>query len=183
MLLDYIPLCKGKVKVPKDLDPRKFLLNTPLLPDNITFEGPRLARIPHLKLEHWDLVDHEKFPHLATENYMKRVFYKESGVTALELVEWIRGVDQSGLLNLLWVSHYHCFNINMIVIKYLLTLVHDYCFWLSTSIPITNMLNHQITPFPHSRLNPTKEFGKKMSECDITDKMKDKFKLMKNLHG
>lgn len=50
-LLDYIPLRKGKLKVPKDPNVGQFLLNTPLLPENLTFEGSRLAWIPHLKLE------------------------------------------------------------------------------------------------------------------------------------
>jgi len=75
------------VKVLKDTDARKFSLNTPLLLENITFEGPRLAQLSHLKLEYWDLTDHERFRHLATNTFMKRVFYKESGVTTLELVE------------------------------------------------------------------------------------------------
>lgn len=64
------------MKVPKDPDAGKFLLNTPLLLENITFEGLCSARILHLKLEHWDLVDYERFPHLAIENYLERVFYK-----------------------------------------------------------------------------------------------------------
>lgn len=75
-LPNYIPPHKEKVKVPKDLDGGKFLLNTPLLLKNITSEVLHLARIPHLKLEDWDLVDHERFLHLETENNMKRVFYK-----------------------------------------------------------------------------------------------------------
>lgn len=36
-LLDYIPPCKGKVKVPKDPDVGKFLLNTLMLPESISF--------------------------------------------------------------------------------------------------------------------------------------------------
>lgn len=47
----YIPRRKGKVKVPKDPDVGQFSLNTPLILKNITFEGPRLARVSHLKLE------------------------------------------------------------------------------------------------------------------------------------
>lgn len=82
-LLEYIPPCKGKVNVLKDLDVGQFLLNTPLLPENITFEILCLARISHLKLKDWDLVDHGQFPHLATDTFMQKVFYKESGVTAL----------------------------------------------------------------------------------------------------
>jgi len=50
-LPDYILPHKGKVKFPKDTDAGKFLLNTPLLPEAITFEGLCLAWIPHLKME------------------------------------------------------------------------------------------------------------------------------------
>lgn len=74
--LEYIPLCKGKVKASKDLDAEKFSIHTPLLPKNITFEGPCLARVPILKMEDWDFADNERFPHLMMENYMKWVYYK-----------------------------------------------------------------------------------------------------------
>jgi len=114
---------------------------------------------------------------------MKRVFYKEPSVTALELFNWICEVNQSGLLNLLWVPHYHQSNINLIVIKQFLTLVHDGCLWLSTPIPITYTLIHRITLLPHSGLNLAKEFGRKMSEHDLTEKMKVKFKLVNKLCG
>lgn len=50
-LSDYTPPCKGKVKVPKDPNVGKFLLNTSLPPKGITFEGPRLVQIPHINLE------------------------------------------------------------------------------------------------------------------------------------
>lgn len=73
----------------------------PLLQEAITFEGPRLVRVPHLKLKDWDFGDIERFPHLATNTFIKRVFYKESDVTVLEPVEWIHGVNKVGLLNLL----------------------------------------------------------------------------------
>lgn len=64
-----------------------------------------------------------------------------------------------------------------------LTLVHDGFLWMSTLIPIIDMLIHRITLLPHLGLNPAKEFGGKTSERDIEEKMKDKFKLMKKLHG
>ena len=137
------------MKVPKDLDEGQFLLNTLLLPKNLPFEGSCLVQIPQLKLEDLDLADHERFPHLATDTFMRRVFYKESGVTLLELVEWIHGFNKSGLLNLLWMPQYHRSNINLIVIKQLLTMVHDRCLWLSVAIPITDMMIHQITLLLH----------------------------------
>lgn len=49
-------------------------------------------------------------------------------------------------------------------------------------IPITDMLIHQIKLFPNSGLNPAKAFGRKTSECDLVENMKNKFKLVKKLH-
>jgi len=46
--LDYIPPCKGKVKITKGLDVEKLLIHTPLLSESITFEGLNLSWIPHL---------------------------------------------------------------------------------------------------------------------------------------
>lgn len=113
---------------------------------------------------------------------MKHVFYKESGVTTLEPVKWIRGVEKAGLLNLLWVLHYHCAPINLIFIKLLLCLVHDRFLWLGDLIPITDMLIHRITLLPHSGLNLAKAFEGKTSKCDLAERIKDKFKLVKKLH-
>lgn len=67
---EYIPPCRGKVKIQKDPDEGKFMLNTPLLPENIAFKGPCLVHIRHLKLEDWDLADTERFPYLATNSFM-----------------------------------------------------------------------------------------------------------------
>jgi len=63
-LPEYVPLRKPKSKVPKDIDESKTPIQTPLPPDEITFDAPRLARVLIFKLEDWDMVDHEKFPAL-----------------------------------------------------------------------------------------------------------------------
>lgn len=60
-LPEYIPPRKGKAKVMKDLDTGKFLVSTPLLPEQVVFEGPRLSHIPLLKMEDWDLTDTQSF--------------------------------------------------------------------------------------------------------------------------
>jgi len=39
----YVPPLKCKAKVPKDIDERKSSLQTPLLPDDIIFEGAHLG--------------------------------------------------------------------------------------------------------------------------------------------
>ena len=100
-LLEYVPPCKAKSNVPKDTDESKTPLKTPLLPDEINFDGMRLARMQILKLEDLDLVKHEKFPHLVTKQLMCHIIETNTGMTALELWMWLRGVDKAGLLNLL----------------------------------------------------------------------------------
>jgi len=65
-LLEYITLQKGITKVTKDLDSENFMISTPLLPEQVEFEGPPLVHVPVLKMEDWELVDHERFLHLAT---------------------------------------------------------------------------------------------------------------------
>lgn len=80
-ILEYNPPQKGKTKVTKDPDPGKFWVDTPLLLEQVTFEGPKFAYIPLLKMEDWDLADHEKFLHLATHKYMKNIYYDETRVT------------------------------------------------------------------------------------------------------
>lgn len=62
------------MKVPKDLEEGKFILNTSLLPKKIMFEGPRLVRLPHIKLEDWDLANTKQFPHLDIDNFMHILF-------------------------------------------------------------------------------------------------------------
>lgn len=66
-LPEYVPPRKPKSKVPKDIDESETPLQTPLLPDEITFDGSHLAWVPILKHEDWDMTDHEKFLHLVIE--------------------------------------------------------------------------------------------------------------------
>jgi len=58
-------------------------LQTPLLPDEIIFEGPCLVKFPLLKIEEWDLAEHEKFPHLVTEQMMHCIID-----TTIERTNW-----------------------------------------------------------------------------------------------
>lgn len=182
-LPEYIHSHRGKMKVLKDIDESKVTLHTPLLPDQIVFEGPRLGHIPLLKLEDLDLDDAKCFPHLAMDQLMHRVFYKDSGVTTLDPRKWVKGVDKVGLLNMLQVPHYNRTPITMVVIKQLLCLLHDGCLWLEDSIPITDILIHRITQLPHSGENSAISFGGKTGERNLAKAMKDKFKHAKKPHS
>lgn len=104
-------------------------------------------------------------------------------MTALESRRWLRGVDKAGLLNMLLVSHYNRTPITVLVIKQLLCLVHDGYLWLEETIPITDKLIHRITQLPYTGANPTMMFGAKGGEQDLTEAMKEKFKLVKKSCG
>ncbi len=73
--------------------------------------------MPILKLEYWDLVDHEKFPHLATEKLMCHIIDINMGMTTLEPWRWLKGVEKAGFLNLLWVPQYNYTSVTVLVIK------------------------------------------------------------------
>ena len=93
----YFPPSKPSAKLIRDPKDTKFNTFTSLLPKKVPFEGV-LGKILQLKMEDWDLADHTKFPHLVTYKYMKRVYYKEIGVTMSEMEEWVCGVEKSWLL-------------------------------------------------------------------------------------
>lgn len=56
------------------------------------------VRIPALKLEDWDLTNQNKFPHLATHKYKMKIYYEEIGVTRLETMKWVKGIEHAELL-------------------------------------------------------------------------------------
>jgi len=102
---------------------------------------------------------------------------------ALELWKWLRGVDKVGLLNLLWVPHYNCTRVIVLVIKQLLCLVHDGYLWLEEPIHITNRLIHRITQVLYTGENPAMMFGRKGGKQAILEAMEEKFKLVKKPQG
>lgn len=85
-----------------------------------------------LKLEDWDLTDHEKFPRLAIHKYMTKIYYEEMGLTQFEPMKWVHSVEQAGLLYILLMKHYHHSAINTVCVRQLLTLVHDGVTGIST---------------------------------------------------
>lgn len=112
---------------------------------------------------------------------MHWVLDKNTGLMALEPWKWLRSIDKARLLNLLWVLHYNCTPITMVVIKQLLCLVHDGFLCLEEPIPITDMVIHKITRLPYTRENLAMEFGKKAGEYVLAEAMKEKLKLVKKL--
>lgn len=80
-----------------------------------------------IKMEDWDLEDHEKFPQLSLDKYLAKIYYEETEVTQLEPMKWVLRVEKAGLLNVLWILHFIRMIINTACVQKLLMLVNDGC--------------------------------------------------------
>ena len=92
-------------------------------------------------------------------------------------------MEKAGLLNLLRVSHFHHAPITIFIIRQLLFLVHDGCFWLEEPIPITVDLIHHISWLPCKGEDPADISEGKSSDLAIAEAMKKKCKLKKKKRG
>ena len=83
----------------------------------------------------------------------------EAGTTFLEVKQWVAGLEQAGLLNMLNVPHFgHSTQVTMVV-KQLLALVHDGNLWIgSHKIAIGGQLIHKITGLSKEGTDPGIEF-------------------------
>ena len=61
MLPAYMPPIKLGAKPVKPKE-GKFSTYTPLLPEEVPFEGEVLGKIPQLKMEDWDFNERSKYP-------------------------------------------------------------------------------------------------------------------------
>ena len=95
---------------------------------------------------------------------MKKIYYEETGVTWLEPMKWVKGVEQAGILHMLFIQHFHRSIISTICVRQLLALVHYGCLWLREPIPATDILIHSITKLPYKGADPAKEFEGKSGE-------------------
>lgn len=142
----YVPLRKGKAKVPTNLDDIDNLLITLSLLKGVLVEITMTRCISTMKFEYWDLTDTTKFPHLATSELMEQS--AEGTVTTLQPKEWMRKVEKAELLCLLSIPHFLWPPITILVIRQLLCLVHDGYLWLDKPIHITIEPIHRISLLP-----------------------------------
>jgi hypothetical protein len=84
-----------------------------------------------------DVVDVTKFSDLASQNYLESRGEGPSGMTLLEPTQWILGLYNTGIMNLLDVPHFGRGNHINTCVKQLLALVHDGILWMDRPVPIT----------------------------------------------
>lgn len=136
----YMPPRNPTVKVTKNPNSIKYKVFSPLLLEEVPIEGELLARVPHLCMEDWYLNYCNKYPQFEPNKYLQSIYYEEAGVIRVEPMKWVVGIQDVGLLNMLYVPHFGRNNINTICMRQLLALVHDGCLWLRTPFPIDDML-------------------------------------------
>lgn len=111
----YMPPSKRTNEVPTNLDEFSIIITTPSLTKDVPVENSVVGHVATMKFDNCDLADRTKFPHLATDALM--VHMVEGMVTTLQPKEWLRKVDEVGLLCLLAISHFLRPPITMLVIK------------------------------------------------------------------
>jgi hypothetical protein len=108
----------------------------PHIPDVVVAVEDMLGKVEKLKYVDHDVTDTTKFPDLAQEIYLEN---KEeagpSGKPILEPAQWITGLYNSGIMNLLEIPHFGCGKNVGHCVKQLLVRVHGgICGWIGWSI-------------------------------------------------
>jgi hypothetical protein len=101
-----------------------------------------------LKYSDHDVSDAIKFPDLAAQSYLERRGEGPSGAPLLEPAQWILGLYNTDIMNLLDIPHFgHGKHINGCV-KQLLARVHRGILWMDRPVPINVDLIATITGLP-----------------------------------
>ena len=100
----YMPPIKGMNKVPTNLDEFSSIITTPSLPKDIPVENSVVGHVATMKSSDCNVANWTKFPHLAMDALMDHTI--EGMVTILQPKEWLRKVDEAGLLCLLAIPHF-----------------------------------------------------------------------------
>jgi hypothetical protein len=65
-----------------------------------------LGKIVGLKFIDHDIIDAQKFPELARENYLRTRIIPGTREILLETQEWVMGLEKAGIFNLLEIPHF-----------------------------------------------------------------------------
>jgi hypothetical protein len=96
-----------------------------------------------------DVTDTVKFPDFVQEVYLEnRGEVGPLGKPILELVQWVTGLYNSGIMNLLDIPHFGRGKNVGLCVKQLLAKVHGGILWMDKTIPIYVDLIVKITWFP-----------------------------------
>jgi hypothetical protein len=108
----------------------------PKIPEVVKVVNEMIGGVNIMKYSDHDVEDTIKFLDLAQHNYMESRGEVPSSVPLLEPTQWILGIYNIGIMNLLDISHFgRGKNINACV-KQLLSRVHGGVLWMDRPVPI-----------------------------------------------
>jgi hypothetical protein len=123
-----------------------------------------LGCVEKLKYFDHDVTDKDKFPEFVPQVYMERKGTSSSGVPILEPKQWITGLYNTGIMNLLEIPHFGWGKDVNNCVKQLLALVHGGILWMDRPVSIDVDLIAEITGMPTDGENPSQYLDDKTKE-------------------
>jgi hypothetical protein len=146
----------------------------PLIPPGVTVEGNMLGEIESLRYSNHNLSDANKFPELATQNYLRTVMRLGSLVMTLESKEWVTGLQRAGILNLLEIPHFGRITEINACVKLFLICVHGGFLWMDRVMLRDTQFIVRITRLPTQGEDPLSLFTDNSNEKALLETIKEK---------
>jgi hypothetical protein len=126
----------------------KYEIVMPKILEGVKVDEDMVGGIETIKYFDHDVVDTVKFSYLVQHNYMESRREGPLGMPLLESVQWILGLYNTGIMNLLDIPHFgHGKHING-CLKQLLERVHGGILWMDRPVPINLDLIVAISGLP-----------------------------------
>jgi hypothetical protein len=120
----------------------------PKIPKGVKTDDNMVGGVDSLKYSDHDVSDAIKFPDLAAQSYLESRGEGPSGAPLLEPAQWILGLYNTDIMNLLDIPHFgHGKHINGCV-KQLVSRVHGGILWMDRPVPINVDLIKQLQGYP-----------------------------------
>jgi hypothetical protein len=110
-------------------------ITLPYLPDIVVTMQDMLRKVPKLRYSDHDVRDVTKFLDLAEESYLENT--REIGPLGKPITEptqWITRLYNSGIMNLLDISHFGCGKNIGLCVKQILARVHGGILWMDRKV-------------------------------------------------
>jgi len=142
-----------------------------------------LGCVNKLKYVDHNVTDRRKFPEFLQQVYMERKGEGPSGVPILELKQWIVGLYNIGIVNLLEIPNFGRGKDGNSCVKYLLTLLHLGILCIDRHVSIYVYLIAKITISPIDDAEPEQYLDDKTKEKSLAEEIKKKCRTDRGSKG
>lgn len=157
----------------------KYPIPLPPMSKDVIEEGDILGNILNLRYQDYNLQDPENFPQFQAYKYLCK---NPDLITLAETIapqDYIEKLAPSELLNLLKISHFGRSPKLNVVVKILLSCVHEGYLWLDRNIDLNVDVIHRITDPSKAGNDPGAHFVGKSLDRKLAAKMKMNHKVRK----